>query len=106
MHSVTKVFPAQIIYGNSIGLDQQILLDKNDPIITRHHEKMSISEWTAKTLKAQADIIRIAQQRQEEHGVHHISIHTAERTEFPINSYVLVQYENLEHKPPSKIHPY
>jgi len=26
-------------------------------------------------------------------------------TEFPINSYVLVQYENKEHKPPSKVHP-
>ena len=56
---------------------------------------MSLSEWTAKMLKAQADIIRIAQQHQEEHDVHHISMHTAERTEFPINSYVLVQYENL-----------
>jgi len=106
VHSVTKVSPAQIIYGNAIDLDQIILRDKNDPIITRHHEKMSLSEWTAKMLNAQADIIRIAQQHQEEHDVHHISMHTAERTEFPINSYVLVQYENLEHKPPSKIHPY
>ena len=32
-------------------------------------------------------------------------MHTTERTEFPINSYVLVQYENIEHKPPSKLHP-
>ena len=67
---------------------------------------MNLSEWTNKMLKAQADIVRIAQQHQEEHDVHHISMHTAERTEFLINSYILVQYENLEHKPPSKIHPY
>ena len=39
------------------------------------------------------------------HDVHHISMHTAEHTEFPIYSYVLVQYENLEHKPPCKLHP-
>ena len=32
-------------------------------------------------------------------------MHTAEHTEFPINSYELEQYENLEHKPPSKLHP-
>ena len=66
---------------------------------------MNSSDWTAKMLDAQADIIKIAQLHQEEHDVHHISMHTAERTEFPINSYVLVQYENIEHKPPSKLHP-
>ena len=105
VHSVTKVSPAQIIYGNSIDLDRVILRDKNDPIITRHQEKINLSDWTAKMLDAQADIIKIAQLHQEEHDVHHISMHTAERTEFPINSYVLVQYENIEHKPPSKLHP-
>jgi len=52
-------------------------------------------------LQAQPNLIRIAQEHQEEHDVHHISRHS----EFPINSYVLVQYENLEHKPPSKLHP-
>ena len=55
----TQVSSAQIIQGNAIDLDQIILRDKNDPIITHHHEKMSLSEWTAKMLKAQADIIRI-----------------------------------------------
>ena len=33
-------------------------------------------------------------------------MHTSGRTEFPINSYVSMQYKNSEHKPPSKIHPY
>ena len=57
-------------------------------------------------LKAQADIIRIAREHQEEHDVHHISMHTSERMEFPINSYVLVQYENIDHQAPSKLHPH
>jgi hypothetical protein len=74
--------------------------------MTKNHEKMQLSEWIARMLQAQADIIRIAKEHQEEHDVHHISMHTSERTEFPINSYVLVQYENLEHKAPSKIHPF
>ena len=62
---------------------------------------MNLSDLTAKMLDAQADIIKIAQLHQEDH----ISMHTAERTEFPINSYVLVQYENIEHKPPYQLHP-
>jgi hypothetical protein len=39
VHSVTKVSPALIIHGNTIGLDQIILRDKNYPIISRRHEK-------------------------------------------------------------------
>ena len=35
----------------------------------------------------------------------YIYMHTAECAEFPINSYLLVQYENLERKPPTKLHP-
>jgi len=56
-------------------------------------------------LQAQSELICIAQEYQEERHVHHISMHTAEHTEFPINSYVWVQYENLEYKPPFKLHP-
>ena len=37
---------------------------------------MKLSEWTAQILKAQADIICIAREHQEEHDVHHISMHT------------------------------
>jgi transposase InsO family protein len=85
VHSVTKVSPAQIIYGNAIDLDRSIFR----PQYTKNHDKMQLSEWTARMLKAQADIIRIAREHQEEHDVHHISMHTSERTEFPINSYVL-----------------
>jgi hypothetical protein len=105
IHSVTKVSPAQIIYGNTIDLDRAILRQGDEPNPSRHIEKMQLSEWTARMLQAQSELIRIAQEHQEEHDVHHISMHTAEHTEFPINSYVLVQYENLEHKPPSKLHP-
>jgi hypothetical protein len=102
VHSTTKVSPAQIIYGNAIDLDRGILL----PHIASRHEKMQLSEWTSRMLQAQEDIIRIAKEHQEEHDVHHISMHTSERTEFPINSYVLIQYENSEHRAPSKLHPH
>jgi len=102
IHSTTKVSPAQIIYGNAIDLDRGILL----PNVSSRHEKMQLSDWTSRMLTAQDDIIRLAKEHQEEHDMHHIAMHSPERTEFPINSYVLVRYENLEHKPPSKLHPY
>ena len=57
-------------------------------------------------LKAQADVIRVAMETQKESDIHHIAMHTPMRTEYPINSYVIVKYENKEHKPPSKFHPY
>ena len=72
VHSVTRVSPAQFFYGNAIDLDRLILRDKDDPIISRHHDNMNLSEWTARMLEAQADIIRIAQQHQEEHDVQYI----------------------------------
>ena len=103
VHSVTKVSPAQIIYGNAIDLDRSILL----PTTSRHEKQgEKLSQWTARMLQAQEDVIRVAREHQEEHDVHHIAMHTSERTEFPINSYVLAQYENLEHKAPSKLHPH
>ena len=46
--------------GNAIDLDRHILRDEDDPIISRHHDKINLSEWTARMLEAQADIIRIA----------------------------------------------
>ena len=46
-------------------------------------------------LQSHSNFVHIAQEHQEEHDVHHISIHAAERTEFPINLYALVHYESL-----------
>ena len=45
---------------------------------------MQLSEWTSRMLQAQEDIIRLVKKHQEEYDVHHISMHTSERTEFTI----------------------
>ena len=55
-------------------------------------------------LKLQNDIITVAQQTQSKTHEDYFNKFTAERTEFPINSYVLVNYGD---KPtPSKFHSY
>jgi hypothetical protein len=58
-------------------------------------------------LQAQADILKIAKNNQMDNDEFHIAQRSAKHmTEFPINSYVLVNYENEEHKAPSKLHTY
>ena len=44
IHSVTKVPPAQIIYGNTIDLDSAILRQGDEPNPSCHIEKMQLSE--------------------------------------------------------------
>ena len=53
--------PAQIIFGNSINLDSGIILQK----MPDEDRKTRMSEWTAKMLKLQTDIIRLAQASQQ-----------------------------------------
>lgn len=95
------VSPAQIIFGNAIQLDRGIFL----PSVSGESGS-SLSEWTANMLRKQGQIIAIAQATQSAKDDRHVAEHTAERTEFPINSYVLVQYPSTNLKPggPTKIH--
>ena len=64
-HSVTKVSPAQIIYGNTIDLDRAILRQGDEPNPSHHIEKMQLPEWMARMLQAQSELISIAQEHQE-----------------------------------------
>ena len=50
-------------------------------------------------------MIKIAQENQLAQDEYHIAKGEGRSTtEFPINSYVLVNYENDEHRPPTKLH--
>ena len=100
VHGVVKVSPAQIVFGNMIDLDRGVFM----PHKVNDHKQMKYSEYTSNLLQAQADVIKLAYESQVKSDLHHMAMHTAMTTEFPINSYVLAQYENLEHRPPSKFH--
>jgi len=102
-----NVSPAQILFGNAITLDKGIFLEnipktRDDTTIASkaHH----LSEWMSRMLKAQADIIDIAQESQLKSHVEYFERFPTGRTEFPIGSYVLVNYG--ENRPPSKLHTY
>ena len=101
VHSSIGVSPAQIVFGNAINLDRGLFSEK--PQLPVEESKMS--QWTSKMLKAQAALVQLAQNTQQKKDMHHIATHHRDKsTEFKDNDYVLVQYEQEGHKPPSKAH--
>ena len=99
VHASIGVSPSSIVFGNSLTLDRGILY-KYKP-----NETTKLSEWTSNLLQAQEIIISIAIATQKEKDMFHIAKNSPSHiTEFPINSYVLVKYENDEHRPTTKFH--
>jgi hypothetical protein len=100
-HTSTGVSPAQIVYGNAVQLDRNLL-----PLEYASHST-NPQEYLADLVRVQKEIIKIAIRNQEETDLFHLSQRGGkEITEFPPNSYVLVNYEGEGHMPPSKLHTY
>jgi hypothetical protein len=97
--STTKVTPTELIFGTSVNHDFQFL-KKPEPAQSdeTHHETIN------KLLVVQEKLIRIAQDNQYEHDVYVVSQRSEDQPHtihFPINSYVLVNYETQKS---SKLH--
>ena len=90
--------PAQIIFGNSVNLDSGVILQESPT----QDKPTRLSEWTANMLKVQHDIIIVAQQTQQKVHEEYFDKFPIEHTEFPVNSYVLVNYGDQQK--PSKLH--
>ena len=110
-HASTGVTPAEIVFGNSIDLDRGIFYD---PSIGTTHQgavpiQQKMSTWMAGAIKAQAQVIALAQKHLAEKDAHHMATHsTTRRSEFLINSYVLVEHRHnsLRRGPSSKLLPF
>ena len=76
-----------------IDLDRGIFL----PHKVSNHKQMKYSQYISTMLQAQEHIIRISYENQVKIDLHHMTMHSPFRTEFPINSYVLARYKNLRH---------
>jgi hypothetical protein len=99
VHSSIGVSPSQIIFGNSVNLDTNILVPPETPV---RGTNSTYNEYIDKMLTYQSYIIDLAQKQQEQTDSFHIAKRQSEiLTEFPINSYVLCEYEV---KKPSKFH--
>jgi hypothetical protein len=97
--------PAQIIFGNAVDLDRGIFLDKHPDTgedLSKPDKIKNLSEWMAKMLQSQADVIKVAEETQSKIHKEYFERFPSIRTEFQIGSYVLVNYG--DNRPPSKLH--
>lgn len=60
-----------------------------------------LSEWAENMQQKQQIILQLAKKAQQSKDDHHIVTASPKRTEYPIDSYVLVKYRN---RPPTKFH--
>lgn len=99
VHSALQMSPAQIIFGNSITLDRGIFREQKPRKVDE--EQIPLSEWAENMQNRQKLILKLAQEAQGATDDFHIVQASAKRTEYPVNSYVLVKYRD---RPPTKFH--
>ena len=89
--------PSQIIFGNALNLDRSLLV----PTASRESAEVNLSSWMDDMLECQRKLIESAHRLQIMKNIAHLDGTNQNLTEFPIDSYVLVDYED---RPPSKLH--
>jgi hypothetical protein len=84
----TGVSPAELLFGNAINLDRGLFTSapSRDPDLTGK----SISQWMDKMLKQQTTLLQVARETQQQRDAYHMSEAEPGFTEFPVNSYVLL----------------
>lgn len=80
----TGVSPAELLFGNVIDLGRRVL---RKPV---HMSEQPMTEYMDNLLAQQALLIKVAQETQLSHDSHHLSGFDIDFTEYPINSYVLL----------------
>ena len=85
--------PSEILFGNAIHLDRGILIPE-EAIPAGAPQNVSLSVWASKMLKAQKAIIAKAELVQRTKDAEHVANADPRRTEFPVGSYVLVEYNS------------
>ena len=83
----TGLSPAEILFGNTVNLGRHIM---HTPITPPSDSPEPLSAYMEKLLTQQATLIEVAQATQAEHDSHHLSTFDPAFTEYPINSYVLL----------------
>lgn len=88
-HTRTGVTPAELLFGDAVDLDRAILCPLNGPRTVK-----LVHEHLDTMLMKQRELIEIASKLQNEFDEHHIATHdTNGITEYPVNSYVLLDRE-------------
>jgi hypothetical protein len=84
----TGVSPAELLFGNAIDIGRRILYE---PSLPAGQEPIQLSEYMNNLLMQQNNLLQVAFETQQRTDTHHMSQYDDDFTEFPINSYVLVE---------------
>ena len=106
VHESLGASPAQLLFGNAIHLDRRVILDRREIFRNiREPREQTLNHWVEEMIKAQAAVIKASQEHQRIRDDAHIVAHDTRRTEFAVNSYVLVNYPHngITGGPPSKL---
>ena len=97
VNDITGVSPAQLIYGNAIDIDANILLSRDELEIN----PLTATTSTKDMLRMQEELIRISAQLLKEADDAHNAKQSNDITEFAVDSFVLVNHRN---KPDTRMH--
>jgi hypothetical protein len=103
IHSVLRVSPHTLVFGENTNADNEAIF-----VPTEHNSPQPMWEGVANMLLVQRRLLNKAMTLQKKKDENHVlhNTRTMKQTEFPINSYVLVEYPDsrMGHKPPTKFH--
>ena len=93
--------PAEIVFGNAVILDRGILVSQTE----LNDRQIPLSKWAADMLKVQKQLMDRAEALQRQKDLAHMERFPKQRTNWPIGSYVLVEYHTsiIRKGPPSKM---
>ena len=98
----TGVSPVELIFGRNVNLDKGHLY----PVYQTNRQPQRMSEYLRQQTEFQLTALEVAFQTQATTDLKHLQGGIIEgKTEFQLDEYVLVHYENDEHRAPTKLHP-
>ena len=98
----TGVSPVELIFGRNVNLDRGHLY----PVYQTKNQPQRLSDYIKQQTEIQRITLEVAISTQAATDLKHLgSGSMLGKSEFNIDDYVLVNYENDEHKAPTKFHP-
>jgi transposase InsO family protein len=93
--------PAEIVFGNAVVLDRGLLVDHTE----FNDKQLPLSQWASNMLLMQKKFCDRAETLQRQKDSAHMERFPIQRTNWPIGSYVLVEYHSgiIRKGPPSKM---
>lgn len=105
IHSVTGVAPAHVIFGHAVNLDRNIFKQPTASTV----DTESMSQWMGDLIQGQQTIMELVKKNLDKQREKHVEKQiNPDFTEFPIDSYVLVEHvgNTLRRGPKSKLFPF